>query len=1056
VIPQGTVTLLLADIEGSTRLWEQRASEMTEAIARFDVAVNRAVAAHGGVRPVEQGEGDSFVAAFTRASDAVACALGLQLEFGTVGWPFRVRMALHTGEVQLRDDSNYVGATIARCARLRALAHGGQVVVSQAVRDIAGDQLPDGASLDDLGTHELRDLAQPERVFLLRHPDLVENLAPLRSAATADNNLPVELTSFVGRADDIKAVTELVRQNRIVTLLGTGGCGKTRLSLQVAAELLPEFPDGVWFVELAPVSDGDLVATAAADALGVVAAPGSPVLQSVVDRLAAAHALVVLDNCEHVLTAAAELVAAVLRASRRVTVLASTREPLGVPGELTYSVPSLQPDEAIELFAERATLARRDFVLDEPTSAIVSDICQRLDGIPLAVELAAARVRAMSLEQISAGLADRFRLLTTGARTLTPRQQTLRASVDWSYDLLNDAERVALQCLAYFAAGFTFDAVHVMLGDDEQGPDAVDLLTSLVDKSLVIHAAGRYHMLETIRQYGQERLNASGELAVVARRHRDYCLQLLRKAAAEEEGPEQEAWSRRIRDELDNVRVALSDAKDAGDGVELLELTCLTGNHWTIAGRSDEHRAWLQQALALAPPDAPFQPNALYQLGVTDSFVGEIDAAIEHIGASVPLYRAKGDEHGALWAVAEHAWNLTLGRGLRDGLPVYEEGIAAAEARGEFGALLSMEYGLSTCYAYSGHLDKAIALAEVALRRPVSVAHFRRWLEATYGWALAMIGRVDEGLAAAQAAIDESLAAGDNMTANIGGWMLGVAFVLADRIDEVAPLVAASFEAARGFGVMMTAPTHAVAAHAALAMGDLDSALAEADVAVGLAETLGPSWRAMFTVIQGDARAAAGDLAGAADTYTSVVGLSRHEDFPAHLASGLLGLARVAWAQGDANRAADLVHEAIPIFRAMGHRVGLIDALELLAAIFADTRLWDAAQRARDAGGYRLRLAGAPVLESVAESEPLNIDEAVELATRGRGERRRPASGWDALSPMEQQVAALVAEGLTNAQVGERLFISRHTVDTHLRHVYAKVGVSNRAELAAAAARKIT
>lgn len=1061
-LPQGTVTLLLADIEGSTRLWEQRAADMTDAIARFDVSVDRAVAAHNGVRPLEQGEGDSFVAAFNKPTDALACALDLQLDFGSgdVEWPFRVRMAVHAGEVQLRDEHNYVGSTIARCARLRALAHGGQVVVSQSVRDIAGTQLPAGATLDDLGTHPLRDLAEPERVFLLRHPDLVENLTPLRSVGAAANNLPVELTSFIGREDDIKAVSELVGQNRMVSLLGTGGCGKTRLSLQVSAHLLGDFTDGVWFVELAPTSDATLVATAVADALGVVAVPGDSLERSIVERLADSRALVVLDNCEHVLAAAADIAAVLLRSCRGVTLLATTREPLGVPGELTYSVPSLVTDEAIQLFAERAALARSGFDLDEPAGAVVAEICRRLDGIPLAIELAAARVRVLSLEQINEGLADRFRLLTTGARTLTPRQQTLRASVDWSYDLLEEPERVALQRLSYFASGFTLEGAEAMLG-----VDGLDLVTSLVDKSLVTHADGRYHMLETIRQYGHERLVASGAVDEVSRRHREYYLQLLRRAADEEEGPDEAAWSRRVRAELDDIRVALNAAKDAGAGDELLELTCLTGNHWTIAGRSDEHRAWLQEALSIASPDAPFQPNALYQLGVTDSFLGLMDAAIEHIGASVPLYRAKGDEHGALWAMAEHAWNLTLGRSLREGLLVYEEGMAGAEARGEVGALLSMEYGLSSCYAYTGHFDKAIKVAESGMRRPASVAHFRRWLGASLGWMLAEVGRVDEGIAAAQSAIDDSIDAGDTVSANVSGWMLGEALILGGRALETPPLIAASFSASRGFGPMMAAPTHAIAAKVALIGGDLASAVSEAGVAIDMARVLAPAWTAMFTLIRADVLLACGDVAGASDAYTAVVSLSRDNDFPAHLAAGMLGLACVARLKGEVGAASDLLHDAIPVFRTVNHVVGLVDALELLAVLYADTgrdadaaRFWGAAQGARDAGGYRVRWPWRPVLDVAPgeESDPISLEDALDLAARGRGERRRPTTGWEALSPMEEQVAALVAEGLTNPQVGERLFISRHTVDTHLRHIYAKVGVANRAELAAAAARRIT
>jgi predicted ATPase/DNA-binding CsgD family transcriptional regulator len=1081
-LPRGTVTLLLADIEGSTRLWESRPDEMAGAIARLDAVVAAAVDAHDGVRPVEQGEGDSFVVAFVQATDAVACALALQLEFGRPenAWPFRVRMALHAGEVQLRDEHNYVGTTIARCARLRALAHGGQTVVSQSVHDIASDTLPAGASLEDMGTHRLRDLSRPERVFQLRHPDLPVNPAPLRSLDVVPNNLPFEPTSFVGRVAEIEAVSALVRSDRVVTLLGTGGCGKTRLSLQVGAEVLEEFRDGVWFVELAPVEDAGVVPQALADVIGVRTQAGQPIADAVTAAIGDDRVLVVLDNCEHVISAAASLADALLRRCRGVTVLATSREPLGVPGELTFSIPSLSvPDErsahtsseAVELFADRAASAMPAFAINDTNAPAVADICRRLDGIPLAIELAAARIRALAPEQIRDGLADRFRLLTSGARTLTPRQQTLRASVDWSYDLLSEAERVALRRLSIFAGGFELEAAHAVLeGDDVDRVEVVDLVSSLVDKSLIAFdpgedgAAPRYRMLETIRQYGHERLVGAGESDTVAARHRAYVNALLRRAAAEEEGPNQWEWTQRVRREFDNVRVALKSAKEAGDGAGLLELTCLAGNTWTIAGQSTEHRDWLQTALALAPDDAPFQPNALYQLGVTDSFTGDLDAAIDHIGASIPLYRAQGDESGALWALAEYAWNVALHRGMPAGLPLYDDAIALARALGERGALLSLEYGLATCQAYTGHLDLALEIAEAAAAGPPVVEHFHRWLTIIVGWVLARLGRVDEGITTLERAAAESVAAGDTASVGLGAWMMCDALRAGGRADEAGPHVAAGFEAARGFGSVVEGPAHGAAALAALAEPDASAALRHACTAIELAQPVAESWVVMFSLVKADAQEAAGDLEGAVATLEACASSSRANDFPAHLADALIGLGGIALDRGDAARAADLVHEALPIFTAMGHRAGMIDALETLAnCLLADerhedgARLWGAAQAARAADGYRWRAPWRGVRAVAGTAGPvLGLRDAADLAARGRGERKRPTSGWAALSPTEEKVAALVAEGLTNAQVGERLFISRHTVDTHLRHIFAKLGIANRAELAGAAARRIT
>ncbi|MBA3653266.1 MAG: LuxR family transcriptional regulator [Actinobacteria bacterium] len=1095
-VPRGVVTLLLADIEGSTKLWESRRDAMAGAIARLDEVVNSTVAAHGGVRPVEQGEGDSFVAAFVHATDAIACALSLQFEFAREGhaWPFRVRMALHAGEVQLRDAGNYVGATIARCARIRSLAHGGQTLTSQSVVELAADQLPAGASLEDLGSHHLRDLSRPERVFELRHPELPPTVAPLSSLDEVANNLPVELTSFVGREAEIDAVSTLVRSERMVTLLGTGGCGKTRLSLQVAARVLEHFSDGVWFVELAP-TESDLVPQAVADALGVRPQPAESVVGAVIAAIGTRCVLVVLDNCEHVIAAAAAMAESVLKQCRGLTVLATSREPLGVPGELTYSVPSLtvpgqdravEASEAVQLFADRAALARHDFALTADNVDAVAEICRRVDGMPLAIELAAARVRAMTPEQIRVGLADRFRMLKGGARTLTPRQQTLRASVDWSYDLLGEAERLALQRLAVFAGGFELDGAEAVLGGtdvERAGHDVVDVVTSLVDKSLVVFDDdGRYRLLETIRQYGHERLVAAEAAADASARLRGFCLHLLRGAAAAEESPEQRAWQARIRREFDNIRAALYSAKDAGDGAALLELTCLTGNAWTLSGQSAEHRSWLQQALQIAPPESVWHPSALYQLGVTDSFVGDLDAAVDHIGASIPLYRAGGDDRGAVWAWAEYAWNLTLRQGLETGLPVYEEGTALARASGEMGALLSFDYGLATCLAYSGHFDQAVALAEAALERPVTVEHFHRWLAITLGWMYAELGRVDEGRALARATYEASLAAGDTMTANLGGWMLAVASTLEGDVAAAAPLIAASLDAARGYGTLMEALTRGAMARTALAADDVEGARAAASVAIELGRSASDAWVAMFTLTLGDALLAGGDRRAATAAFADAARMSTAGDFPAHLASARVGLARTMSVDHDAaDGAAELIHQALPAFRAIEHHVGLIDGLELLATLLvrdgrpADAvRLWSAAETARSAGGYRLRWPWRERVDSAARQDArqvlgadafdeardagsgLTLEEACDYAARGRGERRRPTTGWASLSPTEQKVADLVAEGLTNVQVGERLFISRHTVDTHLRHIFAKLGVANRAELAGMSARRIT
>ncbi|HWY00571.1 MAG TPA: adenylate/guanylate cyclase domain-containing protein, partial [Mycobacterium sp.] len=529
-LPTGTVTLLLADVEGSTRLWETQPDEMTVAVARLDQVLTDVVAGHDGVRPVEQGEGDSFVIAFARASDAVACALDLQRAPLA---PIRLRVGIHTGEVKLRSESsgvgNYIGPTINRTARLRDLAHGGQTVLSGATEPLVVDQLPTDVSLTDLGTHPLRDLPRPERVVQLCHPDLRNEFPPLRTPnALVFHNLPAQLTSFVGRQAEIKGLREALATNRLVTLTGAGGAGKTRLAVQVAAALAEEYGDGICYVDLAPITHPAVVPVTAARALGLPDQPGRSTIDTLQQHLRDRHMLLVLDNCEHLLDSSASLVAALLGAAPSLTVLATSREPLGVTGEAGWQVPSLSlSDDAIELFADRARLARSGFTVDDDNAAAVTEICRRLDGMPLAIELAAARVRTLSLTEIVDSLHDRFRILTGGSRIAVRRQQTLRASVDWSHALLTDTERVLFRRLAVFLGGFDLDAAQAVTGaDGVQRYQVLDQLTLLVDKSLVVaKSAGgttRYRLLETVRQYALEKLGESGEVDAVRSRHCDY------------------------------------------------------------------------------------------------------------------------------------------------------------------------------------------------------------------------------------------------------------------------------------------------------------------------------------------------------------------------------------------------------------------------------------------------------------------------------------------------------------------------------------------------------
>jgi predicted ATPase/class 3 adenylate cyclase len=629
LLPTGTVTLLLADVEGSTQLWESQPSAMTTAVEQLNRTASKVIAEHGGVRPVEQGEGDSFVAAFARASDAVACALDLQRAPLA---PVKLRIGLHTGEVQLRDEGNYAGSTINKTARLRDLAHGGQTVLSAATQELVEDRLPEDAWLIDLGTHSLRDLPRPVRVAQLCHHDLLNDFPPLRTTnAVAVHRLPVQLTSFVGRGTQITDIRALLADNRLVTLTGAGGAGKTRLAIEIAAQLTNQFADGIWYADLAPITDPVVVPLAVARAFGLPDQPGRSITDTLLRFARDRQMLLVLDNCEHLLEASAALVNDLLAACPMVTILATSREPIMVAGEINWQVPSLPlADEAIELFDDRARRARPDFAVTDSNIQTVTEICRRLDGMPLAIELAAARVRALSLDEIVGSLHDRFRVLTGGARTAVRRQQTLRASVDWSHAMLSKSECDLFCRLSVFMGGFDLEAAQAVSGGaDAERYQVLDQLSLLVDKSLVVaeNSGGptRYRLLETVRQYALEKLGESGESEIVRARHRDHYTEMATRLDA----PGRQDYAQLVEQaeiEIDNLRAAFAWSRENADFAKAVELASSLQPLWLARGRIQEGLTWLDDVLARErtshPVTAPILARALADKAVLDGWVG--------------------------------------------------------------------------------------------------------------------------------------------------------------------------------------------------------------------------------------------------------------------------------------------------------------------------------------------------------------------------------------------------------------------------------------------------
>ena len=668
-MPTGTVTFLFTDIEGSTvllqRLGDRRYAEVLEEHRRL---LRAAFADENGEEV--SSHGDAFLVAFWRATEAIGAAIAAQRLLTTHSWPdgasLLVRMGLHTGEAAVSAAGDYAGLEVHRASRICSIGHGGQILLSQTVADLATRYLPAGVSLRDLGMHRLKHLQEPEHLFQVVHPNLPADFPPLISLNVRPNNLPIQLTSFIGREREIAEVKRLLGAARLVTLTGAGGAGKTRLALQVAADVLDGYRDGAWFAEVAPLADPGLVPKTVAAALSMPEQPGREMLETLVDALRHKTLLLVLDNCEHLLTACADLAVALLRACSQVRLLATSRERLGVPGERLWRVPSLsRPDvrhlppakdfvqyDAVRLFVDRTVAAARSFTVTGENAPAVAQVCQRLDGIPLAIELAAARMKVLSVKQIAARLDDRFRLLTGDSRTVLPRHQTLGAAIGWSYNLLSETERMTLRRLSVFAGGWTLEAAEaVCSGDGVEASDTLDLLTQLVDKSLVIaeilDSGARYRFLETIRQYGWDRLVESREEAVTRTRHRDWYLDLAERTEPKLRGPEQEVWFNRLETEHDNLRAALEWSADEDNTNVLLRLAIALSDFWDWCGHFSEGRRWLESALSRDKGEsAAIRIKALNKAADLAVIQGDFERSARFCEELLARSRALGDKSG--------------------------------------------------------------------------------------------------------------------------------------------------------------------------------------------------------------------------------------------------------------------------------------------------------------------------------------------------------------------------------------------------------------------------
>jgi len=743
-LPTGTVTFVFTDIEGSTRMLQHLGdADAAQVFADHRRLLRAAIAAGGGQELSDQGDG--FLMVFADAKNAVVAAVAAQRVLADHPWPqdvnVRVRMGLHTGDPITTEDG-YVGIDIHRAARISQVAWGGQIIVSHRTRELLEHALPEGMSLRDLGQHRLKDLQRPEQIFQILGPGLPADFPPLRSLDPKLTNLPTQYSSFIGREREMIQIKELFARARLVTLTGPGGTGKTRLAVQVTADLSDRFTDGLWLVDLSGVTDPAGVPRAAAAVLGVRELPNEPLAVTIAEGLGSRKVLLVVDNCEHVISACAGLTDSLLQTCPNLNVLATSREVLGLVGEVAFPVPSLGlPDldrlpsadaltgyEAVQLFVDRARAAVPAFHVTERNAAALVQVCRRLDGIPLAIELAAARVKVLSVGEIVTRLDERFRLLTAGSRTAPPRHQTLQATMDWSYGLLPEPERALLRRLSVFAGGCTIEAVAgVCATDGVDAGEVVDLLTRLVDKSLVIanteDGAARYRLLETVKEYGRERLREAGEETVIRRRHLEQYLTLAEQAEPELRGHQQSDWLDTLDREHDNLRAAL-DVSLIGDADTALRLAGTLLWFWDTRGHFSEGRDWFRRVLSVPGESTPrMRAHALIAAGHLAWHQSEYAQAEALIEEGLALFTEHDDAAG----IANALWFLGLvlferGDQAR-AVEIYERGLALYRELGDRRGVMEMLLWLGYAMIAQGDTARAEELfnAALALARELQV-----------------------------------------------------------------------------------------------------------------------------------------------------------------------------------------------------------------------------------------------------------------------------------------------------------------------------------------------
>jgi predicted ATPase/DNA-binding CsgD family transcriptional regulator len=930
------------------------------------------------------------------------------------------------------------------------------------------------------GRHRLRVVVEDQR------PSSVREAVAQPPVVAPRTNLPAPLTRFIGREAELAGAAALLADARLLTVTGPGGCGKTRLALRLADVHADHFPDGVCLVGLASLSGGEFVTAEVAMTLGVDEPErGSTLVEALCRRLASWRGLIVLDNCEHVAAAAAELAARLLAAAPDLKIIATSREPLGVGGEMTWAAPTMSEADAVELFIDRARAALPEFTFGPEDAAAVRAICHQLDGLPLAIELAAARTRALAPADIAAHLNDRFRLLSAG-RTAPPRQATLRASFDWSHELLSNAEQALLRQLAVFSGGFELDAAMAVCP-----VAAVDVLAELVDRSLVTveHTVGRavrrYRMLETIRQFADDRLTQAGdERDVVGSRHCDYFLALAERAEPDLEGANQDVWLPRLAAEQDNLRAALAWARDHHRPESLARLAAALALFWMGRSQFTECRSWLEAAADGVTDNAPLvRARVRNRQCLLEIWAGSLGAVPALANEAIALARQTGSGSEEMIGLSGLGMAAGMAVGAEAMRPYLEQALPMARETGPGWVLANdlWTFGLLRWLQSDPEQTRRVLGEAVAVATAGGHRRMLRLAMVVSGVFDVSQGRLADAIDQLEAALAAGREANHAFVMIFG--LIGLAWVRLLRGDQAGARAAASegLEVARqseeskvfeGLAIWLSGWT-------TLASGDAAHArrtLAEAVNVIRIPEM--PRFAALPLVTLAEAELRAGVLDRARDCLDDALALGRAAAFTWVLGRGGLVRARLGAAEGEAHDAETAVHDAISLQRDAGDVLGLVDSLESLAGLAAGqqsfreaVRLWAAVESQRIELGYvrypadreaheaaiaRAKVAvGADDFDAAwAEGAQLSLDSAIAYAARGRGERGRPTSGWSSLTPSELEVVRLIGQHLTNPEIAARLLVSRATVKTHLVHVFTKLGISSRSQLAAEAIKR--